>query len=39
MNPHIKTELPGPKARAIIARDSAVISPSYCRDYQLVMSH
>ena len=29
MNPHIRTELPGPKARAMIARDSAVISPSY----------
>ena len=39
MNPHIKTELPGPKARAIIARDSAVISPSYCRDYPFVMAH
>ncbi|HEV2008119.1 MAG TPA: aminotransferase class III-fold pyridoxal phosphate-dependent enzyme, partial [Burkholderiales bacterium] len=39
MNPHIKTELPGPKARALIARDSEVISPSYCRDYPFVMSH
>jgi 4-aminobutyrate aminotransferase len=39
MNPHIKTELPGPKARAMIARDSEVISPSYCRDYPFVMSH
>ena len=39
MNPHIKTELPGPKARAVIDRDSAVISPSYCRDYPFVMSH
>ena len=38
-NPHIKTELPGPKARALIARDAAVVSPSYPRDYQFVMSH
>ncbi len=38
-NPHIKTELPGPKARAIIARDADVISPSYPRDYPFVMSH
>ncbi|MEO6264907.1 MAG: acetyl ornithine aminotransferase family protein [Luteimonas sp.] len=36
---HIKTELPGPKARAMIARDSAVVSPSYPRDYPFVMSH
>ena len=39
MNQHIKTELPGPKARALIARDSAVISPSYPRDYPFAMSH
>lgn len=36
---HIKTELPGPKARALIARDQAVISPSYPRDYPFAMSH
>lgn len=36
---HIKTELPGPKARAMIDRDAAVISPSYPRDYPFVMSH
>ncbi len=36
---HIKTELPGPKARALIARDSAVVSPSYPRDYPFAMSH
>jgi 4-aminobutyrate aminotransferase len=36
---HIKTDLPGPKARAMIARDEAVISPSYPRDYPFVMSH
>ena len=38
-NPHIKTELPGPKARLMLARDSAVVSPSYPRDYPFVMSH
>ena len=38
-NLHLKTELPGPKARAMIARDVAVISPSYPRDYPFVMSH
>jgi 4-aminobutyrate aminotransferase len=36
---HLKTELPGPKARAMIARDAEVISPSYPRDYPFVMSH
>lgn len=36
---HIKTALPGPKARAMIARDAEVISPSYPRDYPFVMSH
>ena len=38
-NPHIKTELPGPKARALIERDAKVVSPSYPRDYPFVMSH
>ncbi len=38
-NPHVKTELPGPKARALIARDALVVSPSYPRDYPFVMSH
>jgi 4-aminobutyrate aminotransferase len=37
--PHIRTELPGPKARALIARDAAVISPSYPREYPFAMSH
>lgn len=36
---HIKTELPGPKARALLARDAEVVSPSYPRDYPFVMSH
>ncbi|NDJ75294.1 MAG: acetyl ornithine aminotransferase family protein [Chloroflexi bacterium] len=30
--------LPGPKAKALIERDSAVISPSYTRGYPLVMA-
>jgi 4-aminobutyrate aminotransferase len=34
--PHISTELPGPKARAIIERDNAVASPSLTRAYPLV---
>jgi 4-aminobutyrate aminotransferase len=36
---HIKTELPGPKARALVERDQRVVSPSYPRDYPFVMSH
>ncbi len=36
---HIKTELPGPKARELLARDALVASPSYPRDYPFVMSH
>jgi len=36
---HLLTELPGPKARALLARDAAVVSPSYPRDYPFVMSH
>ena len=31
--------LPGPKAKAIIERDSEVISPSYPRSYPFVMDH
>ena len=34
--PHIVTELPGPKARALIERDEAVASPSLTRAYALV---
>ena len=33
------TPPPGPKARAILARDSRVLSPSYARDYGFVMDH
>ena len=36
--PDIKTPLPGPKAAAIIARDSKSVSPSYTRDYPFVMA-
>jgi len=32
-----KMNVPGPVARAILARDAAVISPSYPRDYPFVM--
>ena len=38
-NQRILTELPGPKARALLARDANVVSPSYPRDYPFVMSH
>lgn len=37
--PAIRTKLPGPKARAILARDAEVVSPSYPREQPLVMSH
>nr|BAL57190.1 4-aminobutyrate aminotransferase [uncultured prokaryote] len=37
MNDPLK--LPGPKGRALIKRDSAVISPSYPRPYPFVMDH
>ena len=36
---NIKTDLPGPKARELLARDALVVSPSYPRDYPFVMSH
>lgn len=32
-------KLPGPKARAMLKRDSAVISPSYPRDYPFAMDY
>src|SRR6187549_2095414 len=32
------TPLPGPKAKAIIERDRARVSPSYTRDYPFVMA-
>ena len=36
--PNLKTPLPGPKARALIERDGQVVSPSYTRDYPLVIA-
>lgn len=36
--PNIKTPLPGPNAKAIIDRDAAFVSPSYTRDYPLVIA-
>jgi 4-aminobutyrate aminotransferase len=36
--PDIKTALPGPKAKAIIDRDSRSVSPSYTRDYPFVIA-
>ena len=36
--PHLKTSLPGPKAKAIIDRDAKYVSPSYTRSYPFVMA-
>ncbi|HSC29221.1 MAG TPA: acetyl ornithine aminotransferase family protein [Vicinamibacterales bacterium] len=36
--PDIRTELPGPKARAIIEKDRTYVSPSYTRDYPFVIA-
>ncbi|HEX9367364.1 MAG TPA: acetyl ornithine aminotransferase family protein [Vicinamibacterales bacterium] len=36
--PDIKTALPGPKAKAIIEKDAKFVSPSYTRDYPLVIA-
>ncbi|HEY6361551.1 MAG TPA: acetyl ornithine aminotransferase family protein [Vicinamibacterales bacterium] len=36
--PNLKTSLPGPRARALIERDARVVSPSYTRDYPLVIA-
>jgi len=35
--PHIKTPLPGPKAKAIVERDHQVTAPAYGRVYPLVV--
>ncbi len=37
--PDIRTSLPGPKAKAIIATDERCTSPSYTRVYPLVVKH
>jgi 4-aminobutyrate aminotransferase len=36
--PNLVTALPGPKSQAVIARDAAVISPSYTRGYPFVIA-
>src|SRR5436190_8131277 len=36
--PRIVTELPGPKARDLLARDQQFMSPSYTRIYPLVVA-
>ena len=36
--PEIKTPLPGPRAKAIIDKDAKFVSPSYTRDYPLVIA-
>ncbi len=36
--PQILTSLPGPRAKALVERDRKVLSPSYTRDYPLVVS-
>jgi len=35
--PHLITPLPGPKAQQVVERDGRVVSPSYTRDYPLVV--
>ncbi|WP_373532394.1 acetyl ornithine aminotransferase family protein [Vampirovibrio sp.] len=35
IQPHIQTELPGPKTKALIEKDSHYLSPSYTRGYPL----
>ena len=35
--PHLVTPLPGPKAQQVVERDGRVVSPSYTRDYPLVV--
>ncbi len=37
-SPHLITPLPGPCAQAIVERDRTVTSPSYTRDYPLVVA-
>ncbi len=37
--PHLITALPGPRAQQLIARDHAVLSPSYTRPYPLAVEH
>lgn len=39
MSDTCRRALPGPRARALIARDRAVVARSYVRDYPFVMDH
>lgn len=39
INERIITDLPGPKAQALLDRDAKVVSPSYPRMYPFVMDH
>src|SRR5436305_5202003 len=34
--PHLRTDLPGPRAQALLERDQRFVSPSYTRAYPLV---
>lgn len=36
--PHLNGPVPGPRARAIIERDTRVVSPSYTRSYPMVVA-
>jgi 4-aminobutyrate aminotransferase len=36
--PNLVTALPGPKSKAVIERDAAVVSPSYTRSYPFVIA-
>src|SRR5207302_5774792 len=36
--PHFQTEVPGPKAQALLERDQRFTSPSYTRAYPLVVA-
>ena len=39
IHPQIKTELPGPKTKALIEKDGKYLSPSYTRGYPLSIKH
>lgn len=39
LHPKVSGELPGPKSRAIIEKDQAFASPSYIKEYPLVVDH
>src|SRR5687768_710995 len=36
--PNLRTDLPGPKAAALLLRDAEFVSPSYTRAYPLVVA-